>query len=216
MQDVVYVHQLVQRKQLLGKGDLIMTKSILIVGVGGQGTLLTGRIIGGRAMEKGLDVKMSEVHGMAQRGGSVVMQVKYGDKVHSPLVELGEADIIFAFEKLEALRYLPYLKEDGVMIVNTQEIEPMPVVMGMEKYPEQIEEKLKAACKDICFMDALSIAEGIGSVKVVNMIMIGAYAAYIGESLEEWEELVAKIVPPKTIEMNKEALRQGYKAYLEK
>lgn len=216
MQDVVYVLQLVQRKQLLGKGDLIMTKSILIVGVGGQGTLLTGRIIGSRAMEKGLDVKMSEVHGMAQRGGSVVMQVKYGNKVHSPLVELGEADIIFAFEKLEALRYLPYLKEDGVMIVNTQEIEPMPVVMGMEKYPEQIEEKLKAACKDICFMDALSIAESIGSVKVVNMIMIGAYAAYNGESLEEWEELVAQIVPPKTIEMNKEALRQGYKAYLDK
>ncbi|MBP3888536.1 MAG: indolepyruvate oxidoreductase subunit beta [Cellulosilyticum sp.] len=193
-----------------------MTKSILIVGVGGQGTLLTGRIMGNHAMEKGLDVKMSEVHGMAQRGGSVVMQVKYGEKVYSPLVDLGEADIIFAFEKLEALRYLPYLKEDGVMIVNTQRIDPMPVVMGVEAYPDQIEEKLKAVCKNICFMDALKIAEEIGNVKVVNMIMIGAYAAYIGDSVEEWEEIVEKTVPPKTIEMNKEALRQGYKAYLNK
>lgn len=193
-----------------------MTKSILIVGVGGQGTLLTGRIIGNHAMGKGLDVKMSEVHGMAQRGGSVVMQVKYGDKVYSPLVELGEADIIFAFEKLEALRYLPYLKEDGVMIVNTQEIDPMPVVMGTQAYPDHVEEKLKAACKKICFMDALKIAQEIGNVKVVNMIMIGAYAAYIGDTLEVWEEIVEKTVPPKTIEMNKQALRQGYKAYLDK
>lgn len=193
-----------------------MTKSILIVGVGGQGTLLTGRIMGSHAVNKGLDVKMSEVHGMAQRGGSVVMQVKYGDKVYSPLVELGEADIIFAFEKLEALRYLPFLKEDGVMIVNTQEIEPMPVVMGVEAYPEKIEERLKDACKDICFIDALSIAKKIGNVKVVNMIMIGAYAAYIGDTVEEWETIVENTVPPKTIEMNKEALRQGYAAYKNK
>lgn len=193
-----------------------MTKNILIVGVGGQGILLTGRIMGNHAMDKGLDVKMSEVHGMAQRGGSVVMQVKYGDKVHSPLVELGEADVIFAFEKLEALRYLPYLKEDGVMIVNTQEIAPMPVVMGRETYPEQIEEKLKRACKDICFIDALSIAEKIGNVKVVNMIMIGAYAAYMEDQLSEWEQIVENTVPPRTIDMNKEALRQGYKAYLDK
>lgn len=193
-----------------------MTKNILIVGVGGQGILLTGRIMGNHAMDKGLDVKMSEVHGMAQRGGSVVMQVKYGEKVHSPLVELGEADVIFAFEKLEALRYLPYLKEDGVMIVNTQEIAPMPVVMGREAYPEQIEEKLKRACKDICFIDALSIAEKIGNVKVVNMIMIGAYAAYMEDKLSEWEQIVENTVPPKTINMNKEALRQGYKAYLDK
>lgn len=193
-----------------------MTKNILIVGVGGQGILLTGRIMGNHAMDKGLDVKMSEVHGMAQRGGSVVMQVKYGEKVHSPLVELGEADVIFAFEKLEALRYLPYLKEDGVMIVNTQEIAPMPVVMGREAYPEQIEEKLKRACKDICFIDALSIAEKIGNVKVVNMIMIGAYAAYMEDKLSEWEQIIENTVPPRTIDMNKEALRQGYKAYLDK
>ncbi len=193
-----------------------MTKNILIVGVGGQGTLLTGRIIGNHAMTKGLDVKMSEVHGMAQRGGSVVMQVKYGKKVYSPLVEVGEADIIFAFEKLEALRYLPYLKENGVIIVNTQEIDPMPVVMGADKYPENILETLKAGCKEHCFIDALTIAEEIGNVKVVNMIMIGAYAAYIGDSLEEWETIVEKTVPAKTIEMNKVALRKGYAAYMEK
>lgn len=193
-----------------------MTKNILIVGVGGQGTLLTGRIIGNHAMTKGLDVKMSEVHGMAQRGGSVVMQVKYGKKVYSPLVEVGEADIIFAFEKLEALRYLPYLKENGVIIVNTQEIDPMPVVMGADKYTENILETLKAGCKDHCFINALTIAEEIGNVKVVNMIMIGAYAAYIGDSLEEWETIVEKTVPTKTIEMNKVALRKGYAAYMEK
>nr|WP_303244203.1 indolepyruvate oxidoreductase subunit beta [uncultured Cellulosilyticum sp.] len=193
-----------------------MTKNILIVGVGGQGTLLTGRIIGNYALSKNYDVKMSEVHGMSQRGGSVVMQVKYGEAVHSPLVELGEADIIFAFEKLEALRYLPFLKEDGVLIVNTQEIDPMPVVMGIEPYPAHIEETLKASCKNICLMDALSIAEELGSVRVVNMIMIGAYAAYVGDLLEEWEELVEKTVPPHTIEMNKEAVRRGYAAYLNK
>lgn len=193
-----------------------MTKNILIVGVGGQGTLLTGRIIGNYALSKNYDVKMSEVHGMSQRGGSVVMQVKYGEAVHSPLVELGEADIIFAFEKLEALRYLSFLKEDGVLIVNTQEIDPMPVVMGIEPYPAHIEETLKASCKNICLMDALSIAEELGSVRVVNMIMIGAYAAYVGDLLEEWEELVEKTVPPHTIEMNKEAVRRGYAAYLNK
>ena len=193
-----------------------MTKNILIVGVGGQGTLLTGRIMGNHAMDKGLDVKMSEVHGMAQRGGSVIMQVRYGEKVYSPLVELGEADVIFAFEKLEALRYLPYLKEEGVMIVNTQQIDPMPVVMGREAYPTEIEEKLKASCKETCLIDALSIAQKIGNVKVVNMIMVGAYAAYMGDTLDEWEHIVEMTVPPKTIDMNKEALRQGYKAYLDK
>ena len=122
-----------------------MTKNILIVGVGGQGTLLTGRIIGNYAMSKGQDVKMSEVHGMAQRGGSVLMQVRYGEKVYSPLVEVGEADIIFAFEKLEALRYSHYLKKDGVMIVNTQRIDPMPVVMKVAEYPEDVETQLKEA-----------------------------------------------------------------------
>lgn len=193
-----------------------MTKNILIVGVGGQGTLLTGRIIGNYAMMKGQDVKMSEVHGMAQRGGSVVMQVKYGEKVYSPLVEPGEADIIFAFEKLEALRYIHYLKKDGVLIANTQRIDPMPVVMGMAQYPEHIEDEIKALNPKACLVDALSIAKEIGNVRVVNMIMIGAYAAYIGDPLEEWEQIVELTVPKHTIEMNKEALKRGYKAYQEK
>ncbi|WP_053985808.1 indolepyruvate oxidoreductase subunit beta [Niameybacter massiliensis] len=191
-----------------------MTKNILIVGVGGQGTLLTGRIIGNYALSKGQDVKMSEVHGMAQRGGSVVMQVKYGDKVYSPLVEVGEADIIFAFEKLEALRYSHYLKKDGIIIANTQRIDPMPVVMGQAKYPEDIESTIKEINKDACLIDALAIAKEIGNVKVVNMIMIGAYAAYIGDSLEEWEEIVEVTVPKHTVEMNKVALKKGYEAYL--
>lgn len=190
-----------------------MTKNILIVGVGGQGTLLTGRIIGNYAMSKGQDVKMSEVHGMAQRGGSVVMQVKYGQVIYSPLVEVGEADVIFAFEKLEALRYSHYLKESGMIIANTQRIDPMPVVMGLENYPEDIEDQIKESAQDACLIDALSIAKEIGNVKVVNMIMIGAYAAYIGDTIEEWETIVEATVPGHTIQMNKEALRQGYKAY---
>ena len=191
-----------------------MTKNILITGVGGQGTLLTGRIIGNYAMSKGYDVKMSEVHGMAQRGGSVVMQVRYGEKVYSPLVEYGEADIIFAFEKLEALRYMPFLKKEGVIISNTQQIDPMPVVMGVANYPENILEQIKETCDHTCFIDALTMAREIGNVKVVNMIMIGAYAAYVGDSLEEWEGIVEKTVPKHTVDMNKEALRKGYAAYL--
>lgn len=193
-----------------------MTTNVLIVGVGGQGTLLTGRIIGNYAMSKGMDVKMSEVHGMAQRGGSVVMQVKYGEKVYSPLVEVGEADVIFAFEKLEAMRYMHYLKPDGVIIANTQRIDPMPVVMGAAAYPEGIEKALKAECEGTCLVDALAIAKEIGNVKVVNMIMIGAYAAYIGDTLSDWEQIVEQTVPKHTIEMNKEALRRGYDAYLNK
>ncbi len=193
-----------------------MTKNILIVGVGGQGTLLTGRVIGNYAMSQGMDVKMSEVHGMAQRGGSVVMQVKYGEKVHSPLVEPGEADIIFAFERLEALRYSHYLKSDGVIISNTQRIEPMPVVMGMAQYPEDIEAQLKELPGETCWIDALQIAEEIGNVKVVNMIMLGAYAAYVEDAIEIWEEIVEKTVPKHTIDMNKEALRRGYLAYKER
>lgn len=193
-----------------------MTKNILIVGVGGQGTLLTGRIIGNYAMSKGQDVKMSEVHGMAQRGGSVVMQVKYGEKVHSPLVEIGEADVIFSFEKLEALRYSHYLSKEGVIISNTQRIDPMPVVMGAEIYPEDVETQIKSICDNACLIDALSIAKELGNVKVVNMIMIGAYAAYIGDTLEEWEKIIEQTVPKHTIIVNKEALRRGYKAYIER
>lgn len=200
----------------LERGINNMTKNILIVGVGGQGTLLTGRIIGNYAMSKGQDVKMSEVHGMAQRGGSVVMQVRYGGKVYSPLVEVGEADVIFAFEKLEALRYLHYLKPDGIVISNTQRIDPMPVVMGVAEYPENIEETLKEECPEACLIDALKIAQEIGNVKVVNMVMIGAYAAYIGDTLTEWEQIVEATVPHHTIEMNKKALQRGYEAYQNK
>ncbi|MHC1748526.1 MAG: indolepyruvate oxidoreductase subunit beta [Cellulosilyticaceae bacterium] len=190
-----------------------MNKNILIVGVGGQGTLLTGRIIGNYALNAGYDVKLSEVHGMAQRGGSVVMQVKYGPKIYSPLIEEGEADVIFAFEKLEALRYAHYLKKDGLMITNTQRIDPMPVVMGTEQYPTDILEKLKEMCQEVCCIDALEIAKEIGSIKVINMVMIGAYAAYLGESVEKWEAIISENVPQHTIKMNKEALIRGYYNY---
>lgn len=191
-----------------------MTKNILIVGVGGQGTLLTGRVIGNYAMSKGHDVKMSEVHGMAQRGGSVVMQVKYGTKVYSPLVDLGEADVIFAFEQMEALRYIQYLKEDGMVIANTQKIDPMPVTMGLAKYPDNIIEQIKDKCQHTCFIDALTKAKELGNIKVVNMIMIGAYAAYVGDSMEEWEVIVEQTVPKHTVDINKRALAIGYQAFL--
>ena len=141
------------------------TKNILIVGVGGQGTLLTSRIIGDVAVKKGYDVKMSEVHGMAQRGGSVVTHVRYGDKVYSPLVEEGTCDILLAFEKLEALRWIHYLKEDGIAIVNNQEINPMPVITGAAQYPEDIIERIKVTCKKTYIVDALNIAKELGLLR---------------------------------------------------
>ena len=198
----------------LREGGNKMTKNILIVGVGGQGTLLTGRIIGQYAMSKGYDVKMSEVHGMAQRGGSVIMQVRYGKKVYSPLIEVGEADVIFAFEKLEALRYSHYLKKDGVMIASTQRIDPMPVVMNVVQYPANIEKTIEETCKNVCFIDAIGKAMEVGSTKVVNSIMIGAYGAYNKDTIEEWEKIIEIAVPKHTIETNLKALRKGYEAYM--
>ncbi|WP_058486140.1 indolepyruvate oxidoreductase subunit beta [Defluviitalea phaphyphila] len=186
------------------------TKNILIVGVGGQGTLLTSRIIGDVVINKGYDVKMSEVHGMAQRGGSVVTHVKYGDKVYSPLVEERGADVLLAFEKLEALRWIHYLKEDGIAIVNDQEINPMPVIIGAEEYPEDIIEKIKENCKNTYIVDALSIAKNLGNIKVLNTILLGILAKYLGLSVDEWKDAIERVVPSKTIELNKKAFLTGY------
>ncbi len=186
-----------------------MTKSIMIVGVGGQGTLLTSRIIGSLLINEGYDVKLSEVHGMSQRGGSVCTYVKYGDKVNSPIIGKGEADIILAFEMLEAYRSLPFLKDGGKMIVNTQEISPMPVIIGAAKYPEGIKEKLEAA-SDLVTADAASLALEAGNIKAANVALIGVMAKATDIPYEKWVEAVKSCVPAKFTEVNLKAFDMGY------
>ena len=186
--------------------------SILIVGVGGQGTLLASRLLGGAMMDQGYDVKVSEVHGMSQRGGSVETYVRYGDKVYSPLISLGEADILLAFEQLEAARFLPYLKAGGRVVVNTQKMDPMPVVAGNMQYPDGLIEKIRAQGADVLAIDALSLAEQAGSAKAVNVVLIGALAKRLDTDKEIWLRTIEKTVPPKFIEMNKKAFTLGYEA----
>lgn len=185
------------------------TKSIMIVGVGGQGTLLTSRILGGITTAAGYDVKLSEVHGMAQRGGSVVTFVRYGNKVAEPIVEEGQADVLIAFEKLEALRYAHFLKKDGVIIVNDQRIDPMTVVTGTAEYPEGIIETLKGKHK-VVVVDAMDEALRIGNAKVFNTIILGVAAKNMDFSKEEWIQVIESTVPPRTIEVNKKAFEVGY------
>lgn len=184
-------------------------KNIMIVGVGGQGTLLASRILGNTVINAGLDVKVSEVHGMSQRGGSVVTYVKYGEKVESPIVDKGCADIILAFEELEAYRALPYLKKGGRMIVNTQQINPMPVIIGAMDYPENICEKLSAAC-DLTTVNAAELASQAGSIKAVNVVLIGVMATSTDIPYEEWVETIKTTVPPKFVELNLKAFDLGY------
>ena len=185
------------------------TKNIMIVGVGGQGTLLTSRILGGITVENGYDVKLSEVHGMAQRGGSVVTYVRYGEKVTEPIVEEGQADVLIAFEKLEALRYAHFLKKDGVIIVNDQKIDPMPVVTGVAKYPEGIIEHLSEKYKVIS-VDAQKEALELGNSRVFNVIILGVAASKMDFEKEQWIEVIKKKVPPKTIDINVKAFERGY------
>ncbi|MBQ6638499.1 MAG: indolepyruvate oxidoreductase subunit beta [Lachnospiraceae bacterium] len=185
------------------------TKSIMIVGVGGQGTLLTSRILGGIITMNGYDVKLSEVHGMAQRGGSVVTFVRYGDKVNEPIVEEGCADVLIAFERLEALRYAHFLKPDGVLIVNDQRIDPMTVVTGAAEYPEGIIEELSKKYKVIS-LDAMAEAKKIGNSRVFNTIIVGVAAKHMDFSKEDWLEVIEKTVPPKTIDINKKAFEAGF------
>ena len=185
------------------------TKNIMIVGGGGQGTLLTSRILGGITVENGYDVKLSEVHGMAQRGGSVVTYVRYGEKVTEPIVEEGQADVLIAFEKLEALRYAHFLKKDGVIIVNDQKIDPMPVVTGVAKYPEGIIEHLSEKYKVIS-VDAQKEALELGNSRVFNVIILGVAASKMDFEKEQWIEVIKKKVPPKTIDINVKAFERGY------
>ena len=186
-----------------------MTKNIMIVGVGGQGTLLTSRIIGKAALSAGLDVKISEVHGMAQRGGSVVTFVRFGDKVCEPVVEEGQADVIIAFERLEALRYAHFLKKEGTLIVNDARIDPMTVVIGAKEYPENILAKLQEN-HELHAIDGQKLALELGNSKVLNSVVLGFAASFIGFSKELWLDTVASTVPPKTVEINKKAFELGY------
>lgn len=185
------------------------TKNIMIVGVGGQGTLLTSRILGGIMLDAGYEVKMSEVHGMAQRGGSVVTFVRYGDTVREPIVEEGQADVLIAFERLEALRYAHFLKKDGVLIVNDQRIDPMPVVTGAAEYPENIIENLSKSHRVIS-VDAMEEAKKLSNPKVFNVVVIGVAAQYMDFDKEEWLKVIEKTVKPKFIDINKKAFEVGY------
>ena len=188
----------------------MMTKNILIVGVGGQGTLLASKVMGKVFLDSGYDVKVSEVHGMSQRGGSVVTYVRYGDEVYSTLIDKGEADILLSFEALEAARWLPYLKKDGVVITNTQRLNPMSVVMGKATYPDNILENIKAAGVNPVEVDALALAEEAGSAKSVNVVLLGIAAKHIGLDKQLWLDAVKSTVPPKTVDMNVAAFEKGY------
>ncbi|MCR5689944.1 MAG: indolepyruvate oxidoreductase subunit beta [Clostridiales bacterium] len=188
----------------------MMAYSIMIVGVGGQGTLLASRLIGDAMVRAGRDVKVSEVHGMSQRGGSVVTYVKYGDRVDSPIVDLGEADLILSFELLEAARWLPYLKTGGKLISNDRRIDPMPVITGAAKYPDGIDAAIRAAGADLTLLDALSLAVGAGSAKAVNVVLVGVAARQTDIPKEVWLESVRETVPPKFLEMNLKAFELGY------
>lgn len=191
-----------------------MTKTnILIVGVGGQGTLLASVLLGNLALDKDLDVKLSEVHGMAQRGGSVVTHVKISeDGVNSPLIEEGDADVIIAFEELEAYRWLPYLKKGGTMYVNTQQWLPMPVVMGQAEYPENIMETLEKNAAKVKAFDALKIAEECGSVKAVNVVLLGAASNDLPFDEAAWIKVIEENVKPKFVDLNKKAFELGRNA----
>ena len=185
------------------------TKSILIAGVGGQGTLLASKLLGRLLLDQGYDVKVSEVHGMAQRGGSVVTFVRYGDKVYSPIVGKGEADLLLSFELLEAARWLPWLKQGGTVITNDRRIDPMPVITGEQKYPEDLAEKIRARGVTIDAFDCLALAEEAGSAKAVNIVLLGRLSHWFDFPDEVWQKALEATVPAKVLELNKRAFRMG-------
>ena len=188
------------------------TKNIMIVGVGGQGSLLASKLLGRMLLQKGFDIKVSEVHGMSQRGGSVVTYVRFGDKVYSPVIDKGEADFIVSFELLEAARWTEYLKPTGKIVVNTQQISPMPVITGVAEYPQGLEAQMSAAGLDVDAFDALALAQQAGSSKAVNIVLMGHLSRYFDFTEEEWLEALEQSVAPKFLEMNKKAFAMGRNA----
>lgn len=184
--------------------------NVMIVGVGGQGSLLASKLLGHLLLEQGYDVKVSEVHGMSQRGGSVVTYVRFGEHVYSPIIDKGEADFIVSFEKLEAARWMEYLKPGGRVIVNTQEIDPMPVITGAADYPTDLIEKMRALGAQVDDMDALSIAEEAGSAKAVNIALMGRLSRYFTDISEQaWQDAITACVPKKFLELNRNAFALG-------
>ncbi len=186
--------------------------NISLVGVGGQGTLLASEILCKAALLSNMDVKKSEVHGMAQRGGSVVSQVRIGTKVHSPLIALAETDILIAFEKLEALRYSHYLSPSGIALVNDQEIRPVTVSSGQAVWPENLDGLIQEAFPKLELIPALKIARELGNMRVVNLVMIGALSNYIDIPLEVWQESITSLVKPQFIQFNLKAFDEGRRA----
>jgi len=182
---------------------------IFFTGVGGQGTLTATTLLARTALDAGQEVVAGEVHGMAQRGGSVVTFVRYGEKVAEPIVEEGQADVLIAFERLEALRYLHFLKKDGVIIVNDWRIDPITVVTGVAEYPEGIIDRLKEARRTIV-VEATEEAKKMGAPKAFNVIVLGAAAKHMGFEKEDWLKVIETTVPPKTVEINKKAFETGY------
>ncbi|MBE6916571.1 MAG: indolepyruvate oxidoreductase subunit beta [Ruminococcaceae bacterium] len=188
------------------------TQNVMIVGVGGQGSLLASKLLGRLLLSKGYDIKVSEVHGMSQRGGSVVTYVRFGDKVYSPVIDKGQADYIVSFELLEAARWTEYLRPGGKIIANTQKINPMPVIIGAAEYPEDLEGKMRAAGIDLDAIDALTLAEQAGSSKAVNLVLMGRLSTYFDIPEEEWMQAIEASVPGKFLEMNKTAFKLGTQA----
>ena len=188
------------------------TKNIMIVGVGGQGSLLASKLLGRLLLSEGYDVKVSEVHGMSQRGGSVVTYVRYGDRVASPVIDQGEADFIVSFELLEAARWLSYLKPDGQIVTSTQQVDPMPVVTGKADYPQNLVEKMRAAGAKVDALDCLALAEQAGSAKAVNIVLMGRLSHYFDLPEEKWQLALEASVPAKFLDLNRKAFALGAKA----
>ena len=188
------------------------TQNIMIVGVGGQGSLLASKLLGRLLLSRGYDIKVSEVHGMSQRGGSVVTYVRFGSKVYSPVIDKGEADFIVSFELLEAARWTEFLKPGGKIITNTQNINPMPVIIGAAEYPSDLLSKMESAGLSVDALDALSLAQQAGSSKAVNLVLMGKLSLYFDFTEEEWMQAIAASVPSKFLEMNKTAFLLGRNA----
>lgn len=189
-----------------------MKRDIILSGVGGQGILSIAAVIGRAALEDGLHIKQAEVHGMSQRGGSVVTYVRYGEKVYSPIIDKGEADFVLSFELLEAARWAEYLKEGGVLLTNTQKVNPMPVITGAAEYPKALEKKLAALPIRLDAMDALGLALRAGSARAVNLVLLGRLSRYFHFTDEQWQDAIEKSVPAKFLELNKKAFALGAEA----
>lgn len=192
--------------------EIMHTKNVMIVGVGGQGSLLASKLLGRLLLSEGLDVKVSEVHGMSQRGGSVVTYVRYGEHVYSPVIDEEGADFIVSFELLEAARWLPYLKKDGVIVTNTQQIDPMPVITGNATYPEDLVKKMKETGARVDALNCLELAEKAGSAKAVNLVLMGRLSHYFDLEDEKWQKAIEESVPSKFLEMNRKAFELGRNA----